>query len=67
MAAEKRGITPEQVDMTNMEALLIQNGSYIDASKDEMMDEYGSIEDYIAEGLGFSNREIQQLRAELLE
>jgi len=53
--------------MTNMEALLIQNGSYIDASKDEMMDEYGSIEDYIAEGLGFSNREIQQLRAELLE
>ena len=67
MAAEKRGITPEQVDMTNMEALLIQNGSYIDASKDEMMDEYGSIEDYIAEGLGFSNREISQLRAELLE
>jgi protein-tyrosine phosphatase len=67
MAAEKRGIASEQIDMTNMEAFLIQQGSYIDASKSEMVDEYGSVDGYITEGLGLSDREIQQLCAELLE
>ncbi len=36
MAAEKRGIQPEQVTMSNMRAFLIQHGSYIDASYDEI-------------------------------
>jgi protein-tyrosine phosphatase len=67
MAAEKRGITPEQVDMTNMEAFLIQAGSYIDASKEEMIDEFGSVDGFITEGLKLGDHEIKQLRAELLE
>lgn len=67
MAAEKRGISPEQVDMNNMEAFLIQDGAYIDASKAEMIDEFGSVNSYITDGLGLSDREIQKLRNELLE
>jgi protein-tyrosine phosphatase len=66
MAAEKRGIAPEQVDMTNMEAFLIQSGSYVDASKAEMIDEYGSIDGFILEGLGLNQSEVDQLRDELL-
>ena len=65
-AAEIRGSSPDQVDMTNMEAFLIQKGSYIDASQIEMIDEYGSIEEYISRGLGLSESEAQQLRGELL-
>ena len=67
MAAEKRGIKPDKVDMTNMEAFLVQSGAYIDASKDEMIDEYGSVDDFITEGLGLSDREIHHLRDQLLE
>jgi protein-tyrosine phosphatase len=67
MAAEKQGIPPEQVDMSNMEAFLIQNGSYIDASYDEIVGEHSSLEDYIRDGLGLSEQEVQRLREELLE
>jgi protein-tyrosine phosphatase len=66
LAAKKRGITPEQVDMTNMESFLIQDGAYNDASKVEMIDEYGSINAYIGQGLGLRDNEIRQLSNELL-
>ena len=65
-AAEVRGITPNQVDMTNVEAFLTQDGLYIDASKSEMVYEYGSIEAYISESLSLSDREFQHLRIESL-
>jgi protein-tyrosine phosphatase len=67
MAAEKRGLPPEQVDMSNMKAFLIQQGSYIDASYDEMVEEYGSVEGYVREGLGLSEQDVGRLRDELLE
>jgi protein-tyrosine phosphatase len=67
MAAKKRSIPPQQVDMSNMEAFLIQHGSYIDASREEMIRENGSIQNYIREGLGLSGQEINNLRNELLE
>ena len=66
MAAEKRGIKPDKVDMTNMEAFLVQSGAYIDASKGEMMDEFGSVDNYIRDGLGLSQQVISQLQDELL-
>ena len=66
LAADKRNIEPQQVDMTNMEAFLIQDGSYVDASRDEMIDEYGSIEGNISQGLGLNDDQIQHLRDELL-
>ena len=67
MAAQKQGIPPEQVDMSNMEAFLIQGGSYIDASYDEMVIAYGSVDAFIRDGLGLSDQEINRLRDELLE
>lgn len=67
MAAEKRGVTAEQIDMTNMEAFLIQKGSYIDASFGEMIDEYGSVDGFIHDGLGLNDFEIDHLHDELLE
>jgi protein-tyrosine phosphatase len=67
MAADKRGIQPEEVSMTNMEAFLIQKGAYIDASYDEIVNVWGSVNGYIRQGLGFSELEINQLGDELLE
>ena len=67
MAAEKKGIPREQVDMSNMEAFLIQHGSYIDASHDEMVAEYGSVEGFIREGLGLSQQEVSKLQDALLD
>lgn len=46
LAADKLDVAPEAVDMGNMEAFLIQDGSYIDASLDEIEQAYGSIADY---------------------
>ena len=67
MAADKQGIPPEQVDMSNMEAFLIQQGSYIDASSDEMAKAYGPVDNFIRDGLGSSDQEINRLQDELLE
>jgi protein-tyrosine phosphatase len=67
MAAQKKGIPPERVDMSNMEAFLIQDGSYIDASYEEIVQEHGSVDKYVRDGLGLSEREVQQLREELIE
>jgi len=66
MAAEKQGITPDQVDMANMEAFLIQNGSYIDASQDEIVKGFGSLAIYIQDGLDFSQQDLIQLQETLL-
>lgn len=67
MAAEKQGIPPEQVDMSNMEAFLIQQASYIDASYDEMVKTYDSVDTFIRDGLGLEDQEINRLQDELLE
>ena len=66
MAAEKQGVALEQVDMTNMNAFLIQNGAYIDASRDEINKAFGSMADYFQDGLAVSQQEIVQLQEALL-
>jgi protein-tyrosine phosphatase len=65
--AGDRGISPEEVDMTNVEAFFVLGGSYIDGSLEQAVAEYGSMEGYIRDGLGFSDAEIQSLRDQLLE
>ncbi|NCF69917.1 MAG: hypothetical protein GWP61_28565, partial [Chloroflexi bacterium] len=65
MAAENQGVSLEQVDMTNMNAFLIQDGSYIDASQDEIVQDFGSTAGYLQNGLGLSQHEISRLREEL--
>jgi protein-tyrosine phosphatase len=66
-AAKNQSIEPDQVDMTNIEAFYILRGSYIDAAHDAIIEQYGSIEAYAREGLGLTDLEIQELKAELLE
>lgn len=67
LAAGTFNINPEQVDMTNIKAFYILQPEYIDASLDEAVKKYGSMENYIREGLGISDKEIAILREQLLE
>lgn len=64
--ATARGVPPDEVDMINVEAFFVIRGNYIDGTLDEAVETYGSMEDYIREGLGISDEEIERLRAELL-
>jgi len=53
--------------MSNMEAFLVQDGSYIDASYNEMVDEFGSVKGHNGSSLGLSEADISGLKDELLE
>ena len=65
--AENTGVTPEEVDTTNMDAFYIHQGAYIDAALDQAVEDYGSMEAYIRDGLGISDQEVERLRSQLLE
>jgi len=67
MAAEKQSIPPEDVEMSNVEAFYILDGSYIDGTLEQAVTDYGSMEAYIRDGLGITDEEIVLLREELLE
>lgn len=65
-AARTLNINPEKVDMTNIKAFYILQSEYIDASLDEAVKRYGSMENYIREGLGITEKELVSLREQLL-
>ena len=65
--AENNGITPEEVDTTNMDAFYILQGAYIDAALEQAVEAYGSMEAYIRDGLGVGDEEVERLREELLQ
>ena len=67
MAAQKMGVPPEEVDMSNVEAFYILQGFYIDGSLDQAVESYGSMEAYIRDGLGLTDEEVERLKNELLE
>jgi len=67
LAADTLLVEPEQVDMTNIKAFYILQAEYIDASLEEAVKQYGSMENYIRKGLGISDEEIASLREQLLE
>ena len=67
MAAKKQGIPTDQVDMTNIKAFYILKGSYIDATLDEIIKQYGSMGEYLRKGLGLDDEVVQRLKDELLE
>lgn len=67
LLAKKQNIRPEKVDMTNIAAFYIQKGEYIDATRDEILKQYGSIKGYMSQGLGLSANEINKLRERLLQ
>lgn len=66
-AAETFLIEPEEVDMTNIEAFYVLQPTYIDASLDEAVKQYGSMDNYIRQGLGIDEATIQALRDQLLQ
>ena len=65
--AENTGVTPEEVDTTNMDAFYILQAAYIDAALEQAVEDYGSMEAYIRDGLGISDEEVAALRSQLLE
>ena len=67
LAADTLLVEPEEVDMTNIRAFYILQPEYIDASLDEAVKQYGSMENYIRNGLGISDAELASLREQLLE
>jgi protein-tyrosine phosphatase len=67
MAAVKLGVPEDEVDMENINAFYILDGSYIDASRDAILDHYGSFENYAFEGLKLTKDDIEKLREIYLE
>ena len=65
LAAGANGIEESGVDMTNAEAFMVQQPSYIDASLHEINDKYGSIGQW-ATAAGVSSDTLARFRAELL-
>ena len=65
--AENTGVSPEEVDTTNMEAFYILQGAYIDAALEQAIGEFGSMEAYIRDGLRISDEEVEELKRQLLE
>ena len=67
LAAKNQGIEPESVDTTSMEAFYRLQGAYIDGSFEAIVEDYGGIDAYLEKGLGITQKELLELRAELLE
>lgn len=67
LAASRQGIAVEDVDTTNMDAFFILDGSYIDATRDYILEEFGSADAYLRDGLGLTDTEVRALRETLLE
>lgn len=61
------GVAESDVDMTNIRAFYILESAYIDAAFDEIERDYGSVENYLSEGLGLTGDDVQRLRDELLD
>jgi protein-tyrosine phosphatase len=66
-SARKRGIEPDEVDLTNIRGLFFVDPAYLGAARDEIHTIYGSVGAFIEEGLGWSGSELARLRDELLE
>jgi len=67
LAAKNQGIPADRVDMANINAFYILQPDYIDASLEEAVKQYGSMDKYIRDGLGITKEEIKSLRDALLE
>ena len=65
--AKTKGVPENEVSTTNIEAFYILQGNYIDASLEQAIADYGSMENYISEGLSISDETLRNLRSNLLE
>lgn len=64
--ASTKGVEAEAVDMTPMDYLLFARRAYFHKALDTIMADFGSIEQYIRQGLGISIAEQEQLKDALL-
>jgi protein-tyrosine phosphatase len=67
LAARKQNVPLDKVDMTNINAFYILQGNYIDATRDEILKKYDSIDGYLTKGLELTKQGVQELRDRLLE
>ena len=67
VAARQRGIPPDEVDMGNIYGLFFVRPSFIGAAHEEITTQYGSVEAFIRDGIGWSDSDLRQLRDGLLE
>ena len=67
LAAKNRNVAPDRVDMTDAKAFYVLQAHYIDAARDEILKEFGSIDRYLTDGLGISSEGIRKLRNRLLK
>jgi len=66
VSVETNDIPPEEVETTKMDSYCILQGSYVDAASDQAVEDYGSMEAHICDGLGISDEEGDRLRSQLL-
>jgi protein-tyrosine phosphatase len=67
LARSNPEITDHEQNDKNIEAFYVLQGSYVDAALDEAVKQYGSMENYIRDGLGISDEVIAMLKDQLLE
>jgi protein-tyrosine phosphatase len=67
LASRNPDVTDRKANLANIEAFYILRGDYIDASHEEIIKRYGSVDAYVREGLGLTREDIKQLRMVLLE
>ncbi|MDN2481366.1 tyrosine-protein phosphatase [Vibrio agarivorans] len=67
LAAKHQDIAPSEVDMTNIHAFYYLQGAYIDATIDEINQEYGGIDGYVMQELGINQEELTRLRSVMLD
>lgn len=66
LTTANQGIPEDVVDTTSLGAFHRLEGSYIDASLSVILAEYGFVERILSDGLGAKQKELAQLRSELL-
>jgi protein-tyrosine phosphatase len=66
LAAKRQDIPVDEVDITNAEAFMVQDASYIDATRDEIITQFGSFDRYVDEALNLDASIIAELRNTLL-
>jgi protein-tyrosine phosphatase len=66
LSAKSQNVPVEEVDNKNIKAFYILDGIYIDGVKEVIENEYGGVNEYLSEGLGLTDDEINKLKRDLL-
>ncbi len=67
LVAANQAVDPAEVDMSKVEEIYFLQSSHFDAMMDEVNTQFGSIDTYLRDGLGLSESQLTQLRANLLD